>query len=68
MRDWHSGKTFEPIRGLGRRAEPPITFRDPSGERGRGLQDVLFTLKGDVAAHHVEEQDAQRPKGERTVF
>lgn len=46
-------------------AEPLLTFRDPSGENGRGPDDLLVALEWDVAAHHVEEQDAQRPDGER---
>lgn len=46
-------------------AEPLLTFRDPSGENGRGLDNLLVALEWDVAANHVEEQHAQRPDGER---
>lgn len=42
-----------------------LTFRDAPGEGGRGLDDVLVVLEGDVAADQVEEQDAERPDAER---
>ena len=42
-----------------------LTCRDPSGEEGCGLDYLHVTLKRDVAANHVEEQDAERPDGER---
>lgn len=44
--------------------EGQLTFRDPSGENGRGLHYLLVTLERDVAADHVEEQHAQGPDGE----
>ena len=51
--------------GAGLWAEPVHTFRDPSGENGRGPDNLRITLEGDVAADHVEEQNPQRPDGER---
>lgn len=46
-------------------AEPLLTFRNPPGENGRSLDNLLVALERDVAANHVEEQHAQRPDGER---
>lgn len=44
---------------------PLLTFREAPGEGGRGLDDVLVTLEGDVSAYQVEEQDAKGPDAER---
>lgn len=50
--------------GAERKMRPQLTWRDPSGEMGRGLNNFPVGLKRDVAAHHVEEQHTQRPDGE----
>lgn len=42
-----------------------LTFRDTLSETGRGLDDVAVSLKRNVSAHHVKQQDAQRPDSER---
>lgn len=47
------------------RAGPLLTFRDTPGESGRGLDDLLVMLEGDVSADQVEEQDAEGPDAER---
>ena len=43
-----------------------LTFRwDVATEVHLGVADLLVLLKGDVALHHVVEEDAQGPDGER---
>ena len=42
-----------------------LTARDFAAEVDAGLDDLLVLLEGNVATHHVEEQDSQRPDGGR---
>lgn len=42
-----------------------LTFRDPPGKDGFGLDNLLVALEWDVATDHVKEQNPQRPDGER---
>lgn len=45
-----------------------LTFRDTLSETGRRLDDVTVPLERYVSTHHVKQQDAQRPYGERKGF
>lgn len=45
-----------------------LTFGDTLCETGRSLDDVSVSLKGNVSTHHIKQQDAQRPDGERKCF
>lgn len=54
--------TFQPMRF--QRGGLQLTFRDPPGKDGRGLNDLMVLLKRDVTTDHVKEQDAKRPDSE----
>lgn len=45
-----------------------LTFRDTLSETGCSLDDVSVSFKWNISTHHVKQQDAQRPHGERKCF
>lgn len=45
-----------------------LTFRDTLSETGCSLDDVSVSFKWNISTHHVKQQDAQRPDGERKCF
>lgn len=83
MSCWHSGEGRRARRGEvspgvknhtdGKAAAPPgwpeckLTCRDPPAEQHLAPGDLLVVLEGDVAAHHVVQQDPQRPHGGRAA-
>ena len=64
------GLELHSLGGLDSEAGPhqiPALLRHVLPEADLGVADVLVLLEGDVAADHVEEEDAQGPDGQRVA-
>lgn len=76
MSCWHSAEKGRGDHQGEAGAEPPVPLRpagpasprtwgDPPAEEDAAPENLLVLLKGNVPAHHVIEQHAQRPHGGR---